>query len=386
MNPRPGFTPARLTQAREALGLSQTELAESLNLTPASISAYEQGSRTPSPEVLDNVALHLKQPTYFFSLPAPRSNDRVVFYRSYTTATRLARRRAQARMSLLWDVVDRLRQFVALPSLNLPKVGLLPSHPERITDEMIEAAAAIAREHWKLGELPVPNLTWLLEESGAILIRHDLDTDRMEALSEWRVEDRRPYFILNTVRRNAFRSRADLAHELGHILLHTGVTETMLQDKALFKLIEYQAWKFAQEFLLPRRAFLRDVYSLNLDALRVLKPKWKVSIAFMLHRIHSIGILDDEKYTNYRKYLAQRDWLKVEPYDAETEPERPLLLKQALEFIVDQKVQRREQLSLAIGMNLELLEELTHVEPGFFTEENRSRPFNLKLTPKKNAG
>lgn len=385
MNLRPGFSGARLKQAREALGLSQTELAELVSLTSAAISSYESGSRTPSPDIVDQLASHLKQPPYFFTLPATRTERRVVFYRSYSTATRIARKRAQARMAFLWDALDHIQSFINLPAVNMPKIGDLPAHPERISDEMIEAAAAHARQHWNLGDQPVPNLVWLLEENGVIIVRHDLDTDRMEALSEWREEDGRPYIMLNTVRRNGFRSRADLAHELGHLLLHRYVTEDMLKNPTLFKMIEEQAWKFAQEFMLPQQAFLRDVYSLSLDALRALKPKWKVSIAFMLQRLRTTGIMDADKFTNARKYLAQRGWLKVEPYDAETEPEQPLLLRQALEFIVDQKVQRREQLALSIGMDPQLLEDLTMVQEGYFTNENRTRPFNLKFTPKTNA-
>ncbi|MPY67949.1 ImmA/IrrE family metallo-endopeptidase [Deinococcus sp. SDU3-2] len=387
MNARnPGFTAARLIQAREARGYSKSELARLLSLTPAAVSAYETGVRVPSPDTVDAIAHALEQPVAFFSRPAPRFGERKVFYRSFSAATRTARLRAQAKMSLLWDAVDYVQELVDLPPVVMPAVGELPGAPEEITQDMIEAAAVIARRHWKLGENPAPNLVWLLEESGAIVVRHDLGTDRLDAFSEWREADARPYFMLNSIRRNAFRSRADVAHEIGHVLLHRHVAPACLDDDDTFKLLEDQAWRFAQAFLLPEQAFLRDLSSLNLDALRALKPKWKVSIAFMLHRVHRLGILNDDKYTNYRKYLAQRGWLKVEPYDLETEPERPLLLAQVLEFLIEQKVQTPDQIASGVGFNAELLEQLTHVQPGFFSLERRSRPWNLKMPGLDNTG
>ena len=282
--------------------------------------------------------------------------------------------------------MDYIQDFVDLPSVAMPVVGNLPDKPEDITEAMIESVAVIARRHWNLGENPAPNLVWLLEESGAIVVRHDLGTDRLDAFSEWREADGRPYLMLNSIRRNAFRSRADVAHEIGHTLLHRHIDRIWLEDDDIFKLLEDQAWRFAQAFLLPEQAFLRDLSSLNLDAMRALKPKWKVSIAFMLHRIHRLGILNGDKYTNYRKYLAQRGWLKVEPYDLETEPERPLMLAQVLEFLIDQKVQTPDQISNGAGFNPELLEQLTHVQPGFFSLERRSRPWNLKIPGLVNTG
>lgn len=387
MNPlHPGFTPARLTQAREALGYTKTELAHRVRLTPAAVSAYETGVRVPSPDIVDALARVLQQPIPFFGMPAQRTGTRKVFYRSLSSATRTARLKAQAKMSLLWDAVDYIDTFVDLPRIDMPPVGQLPDRPEDITETMIEAAAATARQHWHMGDQPAPNLVWLLEESGAIVVRHDLGSDRLDAFSEWREEDGRPYFMLNSIRRNAFRSRADMAHEIGHVLLHANVPAQCLEQNETFKLMEEQAWRFAQAFLLPEKAFLRDLNSLNLDALRALKPKWKVSIAFMLQRIHRLGILDTDKFTNYRKYLAQRGWLKVEPYDLETEPERPLVLSQVLEFLIEEKVQTPDQIVLGAGFNPELLEELTNVEPGFFILERRARPWNLKLNSSDQAG
>ena len=53
----------RLALVREALGLSQYELAEALNLTPGAIGNYEQGKRLVPP----HIAVRLKR---LFGIPA----------------------------------------------------------------------------------------------------------------------------------------------------------------------------------------------------------------------------------------------------------------------------------------------------------------------------
>lgn len=45
---RPGFTPQRITQLRERLGVSQTTFAHLLGTSPARVRAWEHGMQTPS--------------------------------------------------------------------------------------------------------------------------------------------------------------------------------------------------------------------------------------------------------------------------------------------------------------------------------------------------
>lgn len=381
MKPRtPGFTPGRLRLAREAAGLSKADLAALLDLTPAAVGQYESGARTPGPDIVQALSQHLHQPPAFFLKPAPPERTGPVFYRSLKSTEQAARLKAEAKMVYLWDIIDYAEGLLTLPPVNMPPVGQFPDRPEYITEDMIDAAVTVAREHWNMGNMPAPNIVWLLEGSGAVVLRVDLSSDKLEALSEWREADGRPYVMLNTVKRNAFRSRADIAHEIGHLLLHRNVPKEALKDKDTFNLMEAQAWRFAQGFLLPAEPFLRDVYSLSLDALLALKPKWRVSVAFMLQTMLNLEIIDSGKYVNYRKYLAQRGWLRGEPYDAETAPERPMLLRQLVEFLRDQGLHTPDQLVQGLHLNALDIEELTQVEPGFFTTPPS---LNIMFTPRK---
>lgn len=378
-----GFTPGRLTLAREAIGWSKRELAIQTGLSDAALGTYELGTRVPTPDTVQILAKVLNYPLEYFFQPEPPTQDTTVFYRTRHTSERVARQRAQAHLIFMRESVQYLEQVAHLPGVRFPRLSALPENPYDITRQMIEDAAVTARKFWNLGDGPVPNLVWLLESCGAVVTRLDLSSDRLDALSTWSSTDNRPYIILNDTRRNAFRSRADLAHELGHLLLHRHLRPDVMEESETFKVIEEQAWAFAHAFLLPEGPFLRDVYTLNLDALLSLKPKWKVSVAFMLRRIHRAGILTSDKFTNYRKYMANRDWLQWEPYDAESEPEKPMMLQDFVDFLVNNKLRTQQQILSGLAYPPEILERIMKVAPGFFTHTRNSN--TIPFTPKRSA-
>ncbi len=92
--------------------------------------------------------------------------------------------------------------------------------------------------------------------------------------------------MLGSDKDSAARSRFDAAHELAHLILHNSVTKL---GPPLHKLLEEQANRFAGAFLLPVDGFTNDIGALlTLNSLWVLKRKWRVSIAAMIHRCAEI--------------------------------------------------------------------------------------------------
>src|SRR4051794_34291829 len=65
----PGFVGARLSEAREARGLTATQLGELTGVSSTSISQYEKGKTTPAPRNLNLLANVLNLPEHFFLLP-----------------------------------------------------------------------------------------------------------------------------------------------------------------------------------------------------------------------------------------------------------------------------------------------------------------------------
>ena len=67
----------------------------------------------------------------------------------------------------------------------------------------------------------------------------------------------RPLILLSADKDSGYRSRFDLAHEIGHLVLHRHIQRTT--DSARHKLMEQQAHHFAGEFLLPAETFASEV-------------------------------------------------------------------------------------------------------------------------------
>ena len=69
---------------------------------------------------------------------------------------------------------------------------------------------------------------------------------------------------------------------------------------------EEQANKFAGAFLLPARAFARDMHAPTLGSFYRLKPKWKVAIGAMIKRAEHLGFLSDSEVKRMWIALARK--------------------------------------------------------------------------------
>src|SRR5699024_9797079 len=123
---------------------------------------------------------------------------------------------------------------------------------------------------------------------------------------------------LGNLKRSAVRRNFDLAHELGHLLLHYKVEFTHL-DKNGYKEIEKEANLFAGAFLLPKEAFLEDMKQIgrktNPDTYMEMKQKWSTSLQVLGYRAVNLEVLTAKEHRNYYAALHRRDYLKCEPLD-----------------------------------------------------------------------
>lgn len=71
-------------------------------------------------------------------------------------------------------------------------------------------------------------------------------------------KDQTPFIILGTNKGVAVRRNFDLAHELGHLVLHRHIQFDLLSPEE-YKTIEHEADIFASEFLLPEEAFKKTL-------------------------------------------------------------------------------------------------------------------------------
>ena len=368
----PGFEGTRLREAREARQLTATALAELLGITASAVSSYEKGINSPSPEVLEKIGSQLRLKTEFFLRPDDREADtsgQTIFERSKSSATKSTRLRARHRRRWLREILQYLTRFVKLPEPNVPDLGdqrnLLAT-----SDEKIETAAQMTRQHWKLGEGPISNVTLLCENNGVIVTSFPMGAKNLDAFSTWDPADQRPYVVLGKDDQSAFRTRFNLCHELGHLILHKNISPPEFLDRDYFKIIEAQADRFAAAFLTPATTFSQEIRRPTLDGFRALKPRWKTSIKQMIHRAQDLDIISREEartlYINYNR----RRWNIKEPLD-DTEPvEEPIFVRRVFEAIIENSVIERTQLAAALPFNPDEVEELASLPYGYLDEDS----------------
>lgn len=361
----PGFIGARLREAREARYLSAIALADLIGVSRQAISLYENGIQTPRPDVMEAIIKVLKLPDQFFRQPIMESDsDEAIFFRSMSAATKNARNRAKRRYSWMRNIVSYLREFVQFPRVNLPAL-IVPDDPGRISDDEIEDYAVKARRFWNIGDGPIDNLVWLLENNGVIIARDELGADTLDSLSEFRKQDDTPYIVLGSDKAVAVRSRFDAAHELGHLILHRNVKKTVLAKTPEFRLMESQAHRFGAAFLIPEGSFANDFYSVNLDVLARLKAKWKISIAMMIKRAADLDFASSEQQERLWVNYSRRRWRGREPLDDELQIEQPKFLPRAFEVLINEKIQTREQILSRLPYDANDIENLVGLESGY---------------------
>jgi Zn-dependent peptidase ImmA (M78 family) len=100
------------------------------------------------------------------------------------------------------------------------------------------------------------------------------------------------------------------------------------------RIIEAQAHDFASCFLLPTAATIELPKRLDgrgWAQLAELKRHWGISMAALLYRAQSIGVIDRASYQNAMRYMSVRGWRTSEPGRQQLgAPESPLLIERAI--------------------------------------------------------
>jgi Zn-dependent peptidase ImmA (M78 family)/transcriptional regulator with XRE-family HTH domain len=354
----PGFSGARLREAREARGMTAVSLASLVGVSPQAISQYEHPVSTPGPAVLGALAEKLQFPISFFTLPDREQGQNTVFYRSMSAATKQARTRAKWKLQWLQDVTEALGGYLEFPTPNLPDVRL-SNDPLLISDDEVEGAAEDTRAYWGLGEGPIGNMVSLVENQGVIVTRDQLGSESLDSLSKYDDQGKRPYILVGTDKGSAVRWRFDIAHELGHLLLHSNIDNRLFARPEIFKRVEAQANRFAAAFLIPQNPFADEFFAASLDVLRTMKPKWKVSISLMIIRAKQTGLISEDVEKRLWMGFSRNRWRREEPFDSELPAEVPRMLSRAIEMLLSSGVQTTDDLLSNLHLSASDIERIT---------------------------
>ncbi len=212
-----------IATSRQARGLTQAVLAGQLNITQAALSRYEHDLREPTPEILGEIAAALGL-TADLLLRTDRMKGALAVgahMRRRASARATAWRCLEAQLSLYRLHIRRLLDEIEFHvELTLPWFDPFEYEPA--------TAACPLRMQWHIPSGPIHNLTGWMEAAGCLIISMDFGTTRIDGLSQW--GDSHPVIMLNSTAPTD-RHRLTLAHELGHLCLHSqDVTDDVEAD------------------------------------------------------------------------------------------------------------------------------------------------------------
>lgn len=379
MNDERKVIPYRIKQARVSRGLSMVELSELVSVSKQAISQYEMGKNAPSKAILNSIAMVLRYPISFFYKPVPVNENAssAVFFRSRKTARVKALSAAREKIEIFREITDYLEQYVDFPILNLPKITYEDEDINPIDNEQIEQYALILREYWGLGKGPIDNLISIVQKNGIMVSKMQLRLNKLDAFSVW--FDNKPFIFLSSDKDTNVRIRFDIAHELGHLLMHADYySEEDLKNSAIHEKLENEADRFAGAFLLPKESFSKDVFSTSIDHFIQMKAKWMVSIGCMIYRCDTLGILSSNQIKYLKDQMTTRVYWRREPLDREMPVEKPFAHKQAILLLLENGIITSGQLVEETGCSAEEIEQYCYLDKGTLTTKSDSKIIALK--------
>lgn len=360
----------KIEEARLARKLSLAQLSEKIGVTSQAISKYENGKIKPSSKVLINLSDVLDFPISFFinnnsSIEEDIFNDSIIHFRSNKHITKKLQEACKVRIKWVNNTYKLICDYFELPTLDIPCLEI--KDIDELSDEAIENIVENLRNYWNLDDKPINNFIDILQKKGFVVTRLDIGTKKIDGFSMW--NDNIPYIFIGTEKDSAVRSRFDLAHELGHLILHRNITKEEFEEER--DVIEHQADIFAAAFLLPRSSFSREIINSSVDSLILLKRKWKVSLSAMIKRIQSIELLTENQIKYLRHQMCKYKYYIHEPLDDSIKCEKPYLFKQAFELLTENNILSKDDIADIIKLNKKEIINLYSLDTDFFKEENR---------------
>ncbi len=316
------FNPSRLKIARERRGLTKQQLADLCGVSRRTVTAWEtRETACPPVDVISGV---LNFPRAFFFADDIESVDKAaVSFRALSTVSAYKVDRVLAMAKLATLISRWMDRHYKTPAPQVPDfTEAEPKYRGRGRATWPIAAAESLRAEWAIDPKPIKNMLGLLEGHGVRVFSLPASDREVDAFSYW--ESERPFIFLN-VSRSAERMRFDLAHELGHLVLHKGVFTK--RDRKY----ELEANDFASAFLVPEDSLRIQVAGRpTLDDLFLLRTHWRVSAVAMAYKLHQLGLISEWTHRTWMIELTKRGFRAGEPGGRDPEPS--ILLRQLFEL------------------------------------------------------
>ena len=297
----------RLKLARSATGLSLRRLEAKIGnrVTAQAIGKYERNESMPRSGILMALADALSVSVDYLVNDQEIILEGVEFRKDKITSKR-------EEYQVKGKVLHFLERYLMVEELlNLPSVEWHSPReaPYPVMRDYSEAdgAARSLRDHWGLGNDPIPNLIELLEEQGIKVLT--VDSEKIDGL----IADVRrtgkgtvPVIVVNS-KAWGERQRFTLAHELGHLVMD--VATNVDEEKA--------ANRFAGAFLMPADSLWAAIgkyrTAVTWGELFALKQLFGASVQAITYRCKDLGIFSEATFRRLFKEFNRLGW-RSPPY------------------------------------------------------------------------
>ncbi len=338
------FVGQNLARLRELNGFSRKDLSNKLSVTEQVIWQYEKDATTPSVQIINQLSLLFQVKSQYFFKAQSVPNQIELGNVAYRTGDRESRKKTKFEVTYLNFIDFYLRHLESF--LQVPQPSIIQLHRQalkslsataHLTNSLIEKIAFEARQSLKVKRNQ--DLMYNLELSGIYIFEKDLGL-KIDAYSTW-TKDSRAFIVLGNVKKSAVRRNFDLAHELGHLLLHSQIDMEELSTLE-YKQVEKEANLFASAFLLPKTDFQSDfkwlTHHSNPDAYLDLKKKYFVSIMALELRAYHLNLLTYQENRYFFAQINRKGYRKLEPLDDKLIPAKPGKVKSMLKLLLDHNI------------------------------------------------
>lgn len=290
--------------ARESRGKTQKEVADAIGVTVGLINKAENDAASLSDDKVERIAVFLNYPPTLFHEPGMlRHGASLCLYHS-------------KRKTLPAKVLKKVNATMFIRNVNLRHLlnglemeGARTFHtmdPDEYGSPSVVAQAL--RAAWRVSEGPIKNLTALVESACGVVLHGSFGHRKLFGMSCWVTTDY-PLFYLNADIPPA-ELRFTLAHEIGHLTMHTVPSSGD---------VEAQAQEFAAEFLMPAASIRPSLRNLRFDQLGTLKMHWRVPMKAIIYRAEQINAIDRAHAQRLYKRYSAHGLNAGEPFDIPAE-------------------------------------------------------------------
>ncbi|MGG4401129.1 XRE family transcriptional regulator [Paenibacillus amylolyticus] len=382
------FVGENLTNLRIMHGYSRKQLSEQLGVTQQAVWQYENAYTSPKVPIVNELKrIFSVKSKYFYTkdMLTQRNNAANIdvmniAYRSKVMNV-ISKTQTEAKhVEYLDTFINYITAQISLPTLNIIQLREEAIEYMNHTDDdrttQIHYVAHLARQRLNMEPSTNENLMFRIEKSGVYVFEKAIG-EEIDAYSLWTRNDR-PFIILGNIKRSAVRRNFDIAHELGHLLLHYRL-EFVNLDRKEHKLIENEANLFAGAFLLPEEEFSSDmneiIYKTNPDQYLDLKNKWKTSLQVLGYRAAHLGMMEAKDHRNFYAAMHRRGYLEKEPFDREIPLQKPMRIKTIIDLLSNKGlVDIRYMIEEDWKVETSFFHHMTGINTDFFNKYMTNKP------------